>query len=188
MQYKIHRSAAVWFLAIGVALGAMERISFAGSAEPAPLVEGARKEGSLAIYSLLAVPDHLRIVNSFREKYPFIDVSLTRPGASERITARVTIEARAGRHLVDIVGVSRLNMSYLIRHGLMMSYESPERLRFDPAFKVIGLPSTSIQKLWLITPGWLLRARRRRRIKISWSHVGKGLWCWSKPPWSGSPR
>ncbi len=135
MQCKIHRSAGVWILAAWAVLTVMERVSIAGSADPASLVEGARKEGSLAIYSLLAVPDHSRIVNSFREKYPFIGVSLTRPGASERITARVMTEARAGRNLVDIVGVSRLNMSYLIRHGLMMSYESPERLRFDPAFK-----------------------------------------------------
>ena len=87
------------------------------------------------IYSLLAVPDHSRIVNRFKEKYPFIEVSLIRPGASERITTRVITEARAGQHLVDVIGVSRLNMLYLIQRALVMSYDSPERQHFDLRFK-----------------------------------------------------
>ena len=87
------------------------------------------------IYSLLAVPDHSRIVNRFKEKYPFIEVSLIRPGASERITTRVITEARTGQHLVDVIGVSRLNMLYLTQRALVMSYDSPERQYFDPRFK-----------------------------------------------------
>jgi iron(III) transport system substrate-binding protein len=106
------------------------------AAEQPALIEGARKEGNLMIYSLLAVPDHSRIVNRFKEKYPFIEVSLIRPGASERITARVMTEARAGRHLVDVIGVSRLNMFHLLQRGLLMNCESPERQQFDAAVKV----------------------------------------------------
>jgi iron(III) transport system substrate-binding protein len=87
------------------------------------------------IYSLLAVPDHSRIVDHFKKKYPFIEVALIRPGASERITARVMTEARSGRHLVDVIGVSRLNMFHLMQRNLVMSYDSPERRQFDPAFK-----------------------------------------------------
>ena len=107
----------------------------AHAAEPPALIEGARKEGSLMIYSLLAVPDHSRIVSRFKEKYPFIEVSLIRPGASERITTRVTNEARAGQQLVDVIGVSRLNILYLINRGLIMNYDSPERQYFDQRFK-----------------------------------------------------
>jgi iron(III) transport system substrate-binding protein len=44
-------------------------------------------------------------------------------------------EARAGRHLVDVIGVSRLNMFHLMQRGLVMSYDSPERRQFDAAFK-----------------------------------------------------
>jgi iron(III) transport system substrate-binding protein len=107
----------------------------AGAAEPPGLIEGARKERSLMIYSLLAVPDHSRIVNRFKEKYPFIEVSLIRPGASERITTRVITEVRTGQYLVDVIGVSRLNMLYLIQRALVMSYDSPERQHFDARFK-----------------------------------------------------
>jgi iron(III) transport system substrate-binding protein len=99
------------------------------------LIDGAREEKKLVIYSLLAVPDHSQIVKRFEARYPFVEVSLIRPGSSEAITARVITEARAGRNLVDIIGVSRLNMHHLVEKELVMSYESPERQYFDPHFK-----------------------------------------------------
>ncbi|HEY3304460.1 MAG TPA: extracellular solute-binding protein [Candidatus Binatia bacterium] len=128
--------STAWILAL--TLGAFlsyDPAHFAGAAEQPVLVEGARKEGGLMIYSLLAVPDHSKIVDRFKQKYPFLEVSLIRPGASERITARVMTEARAARHSVDVIGVSRLNMFHLIQRGLVMSYDSPERRQFDAAFK-----------------------------------------------------
>jgi iron(III) transport system substrate-binding protein len=131
---KTKSTAWIWALTF-VAFLPHDRAHFAGAAEQPALLESARKEGSLMIYSLLAVPDHSKIVDRFKQKYPFIDVSLIRPGASERITARVMTEARAARHAVDIIGVSRLNMLHLIQRGLVMSYESPERRQFDAAFK-----------------------------------------------------
>jgi len=135
MPTKIERNNADGLIALLIVLCAINPNSLACAAESPALVEGASKEGRLVIYSLLAVPDHSRIVNHFREKYPFVEVSLTRPGASERITARVLTETRAGRPLVDVIGISRLHMTALIQRSLIMNYESPERARFDPAFK-----------------------------------------------------
>jgi iron(III) transport system substrate-binding protein len=127
----MQRTAIIWIFGLSLAVLFLPLTTAADQ----QIIEGARKEGKLMIYSLLAVPDHSIIVNRFREKYPFIDVSLIQPGASERITARVMTEALAGQYLVDVVGVSRLNMSHLIQRGLLMSYDSPERQGFDPAFK-----------------------------------------------------
>jgi len=135
MQKTTEPKTTASILALTLAVFLASHHACFGAAESPALMEGARKEGNLMIYSLLAVPDHSRIVNRFKEKYPFIEVSLIRPGASERITARVMTEARAGRHLVDIIGVSRLNMFHLMQRGLLMSYESPERRQFDAAFK-----------------------------------------------------
>ena len=84
MQTKIERNNAGGLIALLIVLCAINYGSLAGAVESSALVEGARKEGRLVIYSFLAVPDHSRIVNHFRERYPFIEVSLTRPGASER--------------------------------------------------------------------------------------------------------
>jgi iron(III) transport system substrate-binding protein len=132
----MQRTGIIWIFALTVSLLLAHHLApFSNAADHTSFLEGARREGKLMIYSLLAVPDHSIIVNRFKKKYPFIEVSLIRPGASERITARVTTEARAGQHLVDVIGVSRLNMSHLIQRGLVISYDSPERQQFDPGFK-----------------------------------------------------
>ncbi len=100
------------------------------------IIAGAKKEGKLTIYSVLAVPDHMQIIEAFKQKYPFIEVSLWRPsGAGEGVATRMLTEAAAGTHLADIIGLDQALMSYLIKRGLMMRYESPERESFDPTFK-----------------------------------------------------
>lgn len=108
----------------------------AQSTSRADLIEGAKKEGKLAIYSVLAVPDHTQVIEAFKQKYPFIDVSLWRPsGAGEGVATRVITEAAANTHLVDIIGIDQALMSHLIKRNLMMRYESPERESFEPTFK-----------------------------------------------------
>jgi hypothetical protein len=161
----------------------------AGATEAPGLIDGARKEASLMIYSLLAVPDHSRIVNRFKEKYPFVEVSLIRPGASERITTRVITEARTGQHLVDVIGVSRLNMLYLTQRALVMSYDSPERQYFDPRFKdKKGYWTAFYINPEVTIPVCYFRQRRRKIIKTFWIRAGKGTWYWNKRPLNGSLR
>jgi ABC-type Fe3+ transport system substrate-binding protein len=98
------------------------------------IIEGAKKEGKLQIYALLAVPEHMQIVQRFKEKYPFIEVSLFR-ATSERLYTRIENEARANGHFVDVIGVSGFQFYQLLKRGLIGKYESPERRYFDPAFK-----------------------------------------------------
>lgn len=98
------------------------------------LIEGARKEGKLQIYGLLAVPEHMQIIQRFKEKYPFIEPSLYRAN-SERLYTRIENEARANSHLVDVIGVSSFQFYQLMKRGLIGRYDSPERRFFDPAFK-----------------------------------------------------
>jgi iron(III) transport system substrate-binding protein len=98
------------------------------------LVEGAKKEGKLQIYGLLAVPEHMQIIQRFKEKYPFIEPALYR-ATSERLYTRIESEARANSHLVDVIGVSGFQFYQLLKRGLIGRYESPERKFFDPAFR-----------------------------------------------------
>ena len=98
------------------------------------LIEGAKKEGKVQIYGLLAVPEHMLIIQRFKEKYPFIEPTLYR-ATSERLYTRIETEARANTHLVDVIGVSGYQFYQLLKRGLIGRYESPERKFFDPAFK-----------------------------------------------------
>lgn len=98
------------------------------------IVEGAKKEGKLQIYALLVISDHMQIIQRFKEKYPFIDVGLYR-ATSERLYNRIETEARANTYLVDVIGVSGLQMYQLVKRDLMGKYESPERGAFEAGFK-----------------------------------------------------
>jgi hypothetical protein len=88
------------FLILAFSLGWLTLVSkspvLSQDARLGPLIEGARKEGKLQVYALLVVSDHLQIIQRFKEKYPFIDVSLWR-STGENIFNRVVTEARAMR-------------------------------------------------------------------------------------------
>jgi iron(III) transport system substrate-binding protein len=98
------------------------------------IIEGAKKEGKVQIYALLAVPEHMQIIQRFKEKYPFIQAELYR-ATSERLYSRIESEARANTHLVDVIGVSGYQYYQLLKRGLIGKYDSPERRFFDPAFR-----------------------------------------------------
>lgn len=98
------------------------------------ILEAAKKEGKLQIYALLVISDHMQIIQRFKEKYPFLDVSLYR-ATSERLYNKIETEHRANAHLVDVIGVSGFQMYQLVKRGLMRKYESPERRSFEPGFK-----------------------------------------------------
>jgi iron(III) transport system substrate-binding protein len=98
------------------------------------IIEGAKREGKVQIYGLLAVPEHMQIIERFKEKYPFIEPALYR-ATSERLYTRIENEARANAHLVDVIGVSGFQYYQLLKRGLIGKYESPERRFFDPAFR-----------------------------------------------------
>jgi iron(III) transport system substrate-binding protein len=94
------------------------------------IIEGAKKEQRLVIYSVLQLPDHLQIVKRFQEKYPFIDVDVSRP-STEKMVNRIVTEARVGKHLVDVIGLNDVLMTHLVKQGLLGKYTSPEIRHFE---------------------------------------------------------
>ena len=125
---------AMTFLLAVVVHGPGTAIAVAQDLKREAIVEGAKKEGKVQIYGLLAVPEHMQIIQRFKEKYPFIEPTLFR-ATSERLYTRIETEARANTHLVDVIGVSGFQYYQLLKRGVIGKYESPERRSFDPAFK-----------------------------------------------------
>lgn len=113
----------VWILCVPASL-------FSQTTDRESLIEGAKKEGRLAIYSVLQLPDHLQIARRFQEKYPFIDVNLSRP-STEKIVNKIVTETRAGKHLVDVIGLNDVFMTHLVKQGLLAKYTSPEIRHFE---------------------------------------------------------
>jgi len=94
------------------------------------LIDGARREGEMALYSTMPVDDNTAVVNAFETKYG-IKIKLWR-GGSEEIRQRVLTEA-AGRHYqVDVVLNTGLDLEPLRREAILQAIPSPYRADLLP--------------------------------------------------------
>ena len=94
------------------------------------LLDGARKEGSVSIYTSLNLKDSLPITEAFEKKYG-IKVTLWRAGG-EKVVQRALTEARAGRFTPDVFETDGIEMEILAREKLLTEF-------FSPSFKDLPL-------------------------------------------------
>jgi iron(III) transport system substrate-binding protein len=89
------------------------------------ILEGARKEGQVVLYSAAIVNQALRpLSDAFMKKYPFVKMTFWR-GDTEEIVAKLSAEERANNVVVDVAegtGVGDL----AVDAGLTEPYYSPE--------------------------------------------------------------
>ncbi len=115
-------------LTAGTACGAAEE------ERVAKLVEGARAEGKLVVYTTQPVTDATRIAKKFEEKYPFVKVELFR-AATATVLNKLLAEARAKKHTSDIVYIAGFQASVIKKEGLYAPYLSPESRAYQPEYK-----------------------------------------------------
>ena len=87
------------------------------------LVDGAKREGQLAIYTSAQSTDLGPVVEAFEKKYG-ITVSVWRAG-SEAVLNRTLQESRAGRFTVDIVETNGPELESLHREQILQLVKSP---------------------------------------------------------------
>ena len=114
------------------AAGALLASCLAASAfaQDAALVEAARREGGVTVYSSMAEKDLLRIAAAFEKRYG-VKVALWRSGKN-KVLQRVISEARAGRNAVDVVHNPSPEMEALHREKLLKPVESPRHAALIP--------------------------------------------------------
>jgi iron(III) transport system substrate-binding protein len=87
------------------------------------LVEGAKKEGTVTIYSSVTVDDMKVLSTAFEKKYG-VKLQAWR-ASSESILQRTMVEARGGRFDVDAIETSAAEMESLHRERLLQEVKSP---------------------------------------------------------------
>jgi iron(III) transport system substrate-binding protein len=87
------------------------------------LTEGAKKEGTLNLYTSLPVEDIGKITTEFTKKYG-VKVSIWRAG-SEKILQRIIQEEKAGSHHFDVVDNNGGEMEALHREGVLQAINTP---------------------------------------------------------------
>src|SRR5262245_50950243 len=90
------------FLETAHAQTAAEIVNYRGPDREQKLIDGARKEGQVVLYSALIVNQMLRpLAAGFMKKYPFIKMTYYRAD-SEELLAKLSAETRANNVVADV--------------------------------------------------------------------------------------
>lgn len=113
-----------------VGLGA----SAAASAPTQEIIEGAKQEGTVMVYTSMNVPDIQAVLEGFRKKYPFVTPkSYTTRSAA--LLQRVINEAQAGRTFADVIQGNAFTLYLLTKKGLTAKNLSAEGKFYPESFR-----------------------------------------------------
>ena len=109
-----------------------EMYMYKGTDRDQRVLEGARKEGTVALYTSLNLKDSVPITEAFEKKYPGVKVALWR-ASSEKVVQRALTEARAGRFTPDVFETNGPEMDIFYREKLLDEFHSPAFKDLPPA-------------------------------------------------------
>ncbi len=95
------------------------------NAQTQSLIEQAKKEGEVILYTTMTVGDFAVFNQAAKEKYPFLNVRHVYLSSSRQV-ARVMQEHRAGKVQADVLGNSLETTVYYKAQGISAKYESSE--------------------------------------------------------------
>ncbi|MGH7823824.1 MAG: ABC transporter substrate-binding protein [Candidatus Binatia bacterium] len=98
------------------------------------LIEGAKKEGGVLVYSSENITLLSAYEAAFAKRYPFVKVEYWRAGG-DRVGARLLTESRAGKLQGDLVGLAFDVANEIKGKGILARYVSPERKFYADVFK-----------------------------------------------------
>ncbi|MET0503284.1 MAG: ABC transporter substrate-binding protein, partial [Candidatus Binatia bacterium] len=98
------------------------------------VLDGAKKDGTVAVYSGSSAGDAAKLIAAFESKYPFVKVSLFR-GNNERVVNKILTEGRTGACLFDVATIDGLNGWVLKEHDYLQPYKSKETQAFPAEFQ-----------------------------------------------------
>jgi iron(III) transport system substrate-binding protein len=111
--------------------GAEALYQYSGPDRDKRLIEGAKKEGSVVLYTSLATTESVPLTQAFEKKYG-IKAELWR-ATSDKVVQRALTEARGRRYAVDVVETNGPELEMLAREKLLSRFESPYIADLPPA-------------------------------------------------------
>lgn len=97
------------------------------------IIEGAKKEGALVLYTSMTVDQAQKLNDAFRAKYPFLQIGMFR-AVGERLLTKIITEAQAGKFDFDVVQSAETQAYFLKRRNLLAKYFSPEAKNLQKGF------------------------------------------------------
>ena len=104
---------------------------YRGADRDARLLQNAKQEGTVVLYTSLAPTESKPLAEAFEKKYG-LKVELWR-ALSDKVVQRVVTEAQAKRFTVDVVETNGPEMEMLARERLLAEFHSPHIADLPPA-------------------------------------------------------
>src|SRR5262249_20493181 len=119
-------------LALGTVFATPARAAAPPPAITPALIEAAKKEGTVVLYSSMDLPVGEKLGKAFEAAYPGIKIQIERSG-SERLFQRVAQEYSSNIHAADVINTS--DASHVIpwkKNGWLMPFVSEDIAKYFP--------------------------------------------------------
>jgi iron(III) transport system substrate-binding protein len=103
---------------------------YKGADRDQKLVDAAKKEGTLTLYTSLATNESMPLTSAFEKKYG-VKVVLWRT-TSDKVVQRAIAEGQAGRHIADVMETNGPELEMMAREKLTSEFYSPHLVDFPP--------------------------------------------------------
>ncbi len=113
---------------------ASELAVYQGADRQQVLEEGARKESTMTWYTSLAGPIVDRLLDGYKQRYPFMNTEVFR-GAQNELLTKATQEAQAGQPSFDVLESQISAIKVLVEAKLVTPYYSPTLAMVPDSFK-----------------------------------------------------
>ena len=143
----VHRRTVLQLGAALAAGGSLWSMRRALAASDPKIVDAAKKEGTVSLYSSASTGPSNAIAEAFKKKYG-INVSVYRAGSAD-VATRVQTEESAGRTQADALIIEEPALSLLMPY--LAAYDSPERAAIDAAYKA---PQYTLIRMYMAQIGW----------------------------------
>jgi iron(III) transport system substrate-binding protein len=107
-----------------------ELFRYRGADRETRLVENAKREGTLVLYTSLAPTESKPLADAFEKKYA-VKVELWR-ALSDKLVQRVVTESRGKHYAVDVIETNGPEMEMLAREKLLAEFHSPHIADLPP--------------------------------------------------------
>jgi len=120
-----YKSLVTLFLSI-VALICFSTSIFASNFDDTDrLIEGAKKDGHLMVYTSGDANQTISLLSRFKEKYPFMKTEIYRAGKVKLLT-KILMEHKFKRYTADVTLMSAIQTNILKKEGALEKYSPPE--------------------------------------------------------------
>jgi len=166
---SMKRRTLLQFGAAALATGSIFGARTARAASDPKLIEAAKKEGAVSLYSSASTGPSNAAAEAFKKAYG-IDVQVYRAGSAD-VATRVQTEEKAGRPQADTLIIEEPALSLLMPY--LASYDSPERAEIDAAYKA---PQYTLIRMYVAQLAWNTKAVKPADAPKDWRDLLDPKW------------